>query len=124
MSTPDLFCLVFIAFMLLFDSLVLWPTFVRRSQVDLPGERRWLWSSWIIRGYLIWAFEPVLGLWGAAFLSLEHFEMPYIIMVMAVQLHAITRAVTSKLRPSPSGLPPLTLPYPYPATQHPVAVSS
>jgi O-antigen ligase len=61
---------------------------------------------------------------GAAFLSLEHFEMPYIIMVMAVQLHAITRAVTSKLNPSPSGLPPLTLPYPYPAAPRPVPVSS
>jgi probable O-glycosylation ligase (exosortase A-associated) len=61
---------------------------------------------------------------GAAFLSLEHFEMPYIIMVMAVQLHAITLAVTSKLKPSPSGLPPLTLPYPYPASSRPLPVSS
>ncbi len=61
---------------------------------------------------------------GAAFLSLEHFEMPYICMVLAVQLHAITRAVTARLNPSPSGLPPLTMPYPYPAAQRPVAVSS
>jgi probable O-glycosylation ligase (exosortase A-associated) len=61
---------------------------------------------------------------GALFLSLEHFEMPYIIMVLAVQLHAITRAVTSKLDPAPAGLPPLTLPYPYPASQRPVTVSS
>ena len=61
---------------------------------------------------------------GAAFLSLEHFELPYIIMVLAVQLHAITRAVTARLSPSLPGLPPLTLPYPYPAAQHPVAVSS
>ena len=61
---------------------------------------------------------------GATFLSLEHFEMPYIVMLLAVQLHAITRAVTAKLQPSPSGLPALTLPYPYPAAQRPVAVSS
>jgi probable O-glycosylation ligase (exosortase A-associated) len=61
---------------------------------------------------------------GATFLSLEHFEMPYIVMLLAVQLHAITRAVTAKLNPTPSGLPPLTLPYPYPASQQPVAVSS
>ena len=61
---------------------------------------------------------------GATFLSLEHFEMPYIVMLLAVQLHAITRAVDAKLNPSPSGLPPLTLPYPYPSAPHPVAVSS
>ena len=61
---------------------------------------------------------------GATFLSLEHFEMPYIVMLLAVQLHAITRAVSAKLEPSPSGLPPLTLPYPYPASQRPVSVSS
>jgi probable O-glycosylation ligase (exosortase A-associated) len=61
---------------------------------------------------------------GAAFLSLEHFEMPYIVILLAVQLHAITQAVTARLNPTPSGLPPLTLPYPYPAAQRPVAVSS
>lgn len=61
---------------------------------------------------------------GATFLSLEHFEMPYIVILLSVQLHAITRAVTAKLEPSPSGLPPLTLPYPYPAAERPVAVSS
>jgi probable O-glycosylation ligase (exosortase A-associated) len=60
---------------------------------------------------------------GATFLSLEHFEMPYIVMLLAVQLHAITRAVTARLNPSPSGLPPVTLPYPYPASQRPLAVS-
>lgn len=61
---------------------------------------------------------------GATFLSLEHFEMPYIVILLAVQLHAITRAVAAKLEPSPSGLPPLTLPYPYPATAaKPVPVS-
>ncbi len=61
---------------------------------------------------------------GATFLSLEHFEMPYIVMLLAVQLYAITRAVDAKLNPSPSGLPPLTLPYPYPAAQRPVPVPS
>jgi probable O-glycosylation ligase (exosortase A-associated) len=61
---------------------------------------------------------------GATFLSLEHFEMPYIVMLLAVQLHAITRAIAARLDPSPSGLPALTLPYPYPAAQRPIAVSS
>jgi probable O-glycosylation ligase (exosortase A-associated) len=61
---------------------------------------------------------------GALFLSLEHFEMPYIIMVLGVQLHAITRAVMAKLAPAPAALPPLALPYPYPASPRPVVVSS
>ena len=60
---------------------------------------------------------------GATFLSLEHFEMPYIVILLAVQLHAITRAVAAKLEPTPSGLPPLTMPYPYPAVSRPVPVS-
>ena len=61
MSTPDLFCLVFIAFMLLFDSLVVWPTFVRRSQVDVRAARVWLWSSWVI---LLWTMTVVVvALW-------------------------------------------------------------
>lgn len=61
---------------------------------------------------------------GAVFLSLEHFEMPYIVMLLGVQVHAITRAVMRKMNPAPPGLPPLTLPYPYPASQRPAAVSS
>jgi membrane protease YdiL (CAAX protease family) len=61
MSPPDLFCLVFIAFVLLLDSLVVWPTFVRRSQVDLRKARVWLWSSWII---LLWTMTAaVVALW-------------------------------------------------------------
>ena len=36
---------------------------------------------------------------GAFALSLEHFEMPYIMMVLAVQLNAITRAVATRLAP-------------------------
>ncbi len=39
---------------------------------------------------------------GAFFLSLEHFEMPYIVMLLAMQLHAITRAVALKLGLDPS----------------------
>src|SRR5207237_3368107 len=44
----------------------------------------------------------VLFCFGAMFLSLEHFEMPYIVMLLAVQLHAITRAVTARLGATPS----------------------
>jgi probable O-glycosylation ligase (exosortase A-associated) len=42
----------------------------------------------------------VLFCFGAIFLSLEHFEMPYVIMLLAVQLHAITRAVSARLAPA------------------------
>ena len=66
----------------------------------------------------------ILFCFGAIFLSLEHFEMPYICVLLAVQLHAITCAVKAKLGPTPSGLPPLTLPYPYPAASRPAAVPS
>lgn len=38
----------------------------------------------------------VLFCFGAIFLSLEHFEMPYILMLLAVQLHAITRMVAKR----------------------------
>lgn len=41
----------------------------------------------------------VLFCFGALFLSLEHFEMPYILMLLAVQLHAITKAVMARLHP-------------------------
>lgn len=61
---------------------------------------------------------------GAIFLSLEHFEMPYIIILLAVQLHAITRAVRARQTPAAPGLPPLTLPHPYPAAGRPAAVPS
>lgn len=66
----------------------------------------------------------ILFCFGALFLSLEYFEMPYIAMVLAVQLHAITRAVKARLSPTPSGLPALTLPYPYPSVGRPVTVPS
>jgi probable O-glycosylation ligase (exosortase A-associated) len=60
---------------------------------------------------------------GAAALSLEHFEMPYIVLLLAVQLHAITRAISERLNPPQPGLPPLTLPHPYPAGTPRPAVS-
>jgi probable O-glycosylation ligase (exosortase A-associated) len=34
---------------------------------------------------------------GAIFLSLEHFELPYILILIAAQLHAITRAVQARM---------------------------
>lgn len=50
----------------------------------------------------------VLFCFGALFLSLEHFEMPYILVLIGVQLHAITRAVAAaQLHRFPAGTPPL-----------------
>ena len=43
----------------------------------------------------------LLFCFGGIFLSLEHFEMPYIMMLLAVQLNAITKAVAAKLAPQP-----------------------
>lgn len=51
----------------------------------------------------------VLFCFGAVFLSLEHFEMPYIVMLLALQLHAITRAVTDRYAAAAQPR------YPYPA---------
>jgi probable O-glycosylation ligase (exosortase A-associated) len=59
----------------------------------------------------------VLFCFGAIFLSLEHFEMPYIVMLLAMQLLAITRAVTSRLA---GGAGPPGYPYPPPAGPNPV----
>lgn len=47
----------------------------------------------------------VLFCFGAIFLSLEHFEMPYILLLLGVQLHAITRAVARWHRPAAAGIP-------------------
>jgi len=52
----------------------------------------------------------VLFCFGAVFLSLEHFEMPYIMMLLAVQLHAITRAVVARLAPPPAAAVPAAVP--------------
>jgi probable O-glycosylation ligase (exosortase A-associated) len=45
----------------------------------------------------------VLFCFGAIFLSLEHFEMPYVLLLLGLQLHAITRAVA---RWHPAAPPP------------------
>lgn len=37
---------------------------------------------------------------GAVFLSMEHFELPYILMLLAVQLHAIARAIQARTAPA------------------------
>lgn len=64
----------------------------------------------------------VLFAFGAAFLSLEHFEMPYILILLAVQLHAITRAVMSHHGPAPLPGPPAYLnPHPNPVPLPPAA---
>lgn len=64
MTTLDFLYLVLIAVLLLVDHFVLWPTFLRRSQVDSSRARVWLWSSWMIllwtlvaAGVALWLFE-------------------------------------------------------------------
>jgi probable O-glycosylation ligase (exosortase A-associated) len=60
----------------------------------------------------------VLFCFGAIFLSLEHFEMPYILMLLAVQLHAITRMVArhyDRAAQPPPGPPRAWVPAPAPA---------
>jgi probable O-glycosylation ligase (exosortase A-associated) len=72
-------------------------------------------ASGIEGALLIFAF-------GAMFLSLEVFEMPYILILLSVQLHAITRAITGRLdptRPAVAGNVALPYPYPYPAAPVP-----
>ncbi len=58
----------------------------------------------------------VICCFGAIFLSNEHFETPYIMMLLAVQLHAITRAVATRLAER-SAAPPI-------GSFRPVAVAS
>lgn len=55
---------------------------------------------------------------GAAALSLEHFEMPYVLMLLAVQLHAITRAVMTR-HAAYQALAPVSPPAPRPAAAVP-----
>lgn len=50
----------------------------------------------------------ILFCFGAVFLSLEHFEMPYIVMLLALQLHAITRAIAARYAAAQAA------PYPHP----------
>ncbi|HEY3787243.1 MAG TPA: O-antigen ligase family protein, partial [Urbifossiella sp.] len=64
----------------------------------------------------------VLFCFGAIFLSLEHFEMPYIVMLLAMQLHAITRAVAAKLGHAPET--PASAAWPAPAPFRPAVAAS
>src|SRR5256714_5228153 len=64
MTTPDLLYLSLIAILLLLDYFVLWPAFLRWSQVDPGRARLWLWSGWMIMlwsmvaaGVALWLFE-------------------------------------------------------------------
>ena len=64
MTTPDLLYLSFIAIVLLLDYFVLWPAFLRWSQVDPGRARLRLWSGWMIMlwsmvsaGVALWLFE-------------------------------------------------------------------
>jgi membrane protease YdiL (CAAX protease family) len=63
-TTPDSLYLALIAILLLLDSFVLWPTFLRRSQIDPSRARLWLWSAWMVMlwtlvaaGVALWVFE-------------------------------------------------------------------
>ena len=61
MAIPDLLYLALIAIGLLVDHFVLWPTFLRQSQVDPGRARSFLWSSWMI---LLWALVAAcIALW-------------------------------------------------------------
>jgi len=64
MTTPDLLYLLLLAILLLLDYFVLWPAFLRWSQVDPGRARLWLWSGWMIMlwslvaaGVALWLFE-------------------------------------------------------------------
>lgn len=64
MKTPDFLYLALIAIGLSIDGFVLWPTFLRRSQVDPARARLRLWSSWmcmlwtlVAAGIALWLFE-------------------------------------------------------------------
>jgi membrane protease YdiL (CAAX protease family) len=64
MTTPDLLYLSLIALLLLLDYFVLWPAFLRWSQVNPGRARLWLWSGWIIMlwslvaaGVALWSFQ-------------------------------------------------------------------
>ena len=64
MTIRDLLYLALIAIALLFEYFVVWRSFLRRSQVDPPRARSWLWSAWLILlwtltavGIAVWMFE-------------------------------------------------------------------
>ena len=64
MTKADVLYLALIAIGLLIDSLVLWPSFLRRSESEPARARVWLWSTWIA---LLWTL--VAG--GAALWTLD-----------------------------------------------------
>lgn len=74
-----------------------------RGMTDPAADRARAMAAGVEAGLVLFGF-------GAIFLSLEHFEMPYILMLLAVQLHAVTRAVASA-KPRVAALP---LPVPRP----------
>jgi membrane protease YdiL (CAAX protease family) len=64
MTTPDLLYLSLIAILLLLDYFVLWPAFLRWSEVNPGRARLWLWSGWMVMlwslvavGVALWLFE-------------------------------------------------------------------
>ncbi len=64
MTGPDFLYLAFIAVLFSLDHFVLWPTFIRRSQVHPGSARLWLWSAWMIMlwtlvaaGVAVWLLE-------------------------------------------------------------------
>jgi membrane protease YdiL (CAAX protease family) len=65
MTTADLLFLALIAVLLSLDHFVLWPGFLRRSEVDPGLARRWLWSAWMIMLWTLAAAGIVLWLFGA-----------------------------------------------------------
>lgn len=77
MTTPDSLYLALIAILLLLDSFVLWPAFLRRSQANPGRARLWLWSGWMIllwtlvaAGVALWLFEA--RAWGALRIITPH----------------------------------------------------
>lgn len=70
MATPDFLYLALIGVLLLLDYLVLWPSFLRRSQADPSRARLWLWSGWMVMLWTLVAAGVALWLsearaWGA-----------------------------------------------------------
>src|SRR5689334_19530347 len=77
MTTTDFFYLALITVVLLLDYFVLWPTFLRRSQVDPSRARLWLWCGWMIMlwtltasGIALWLFKA--RTWAALRLVIPH----------------------------------------------------
>ena len=62
MTKPDLLYLALIGLLLLGDHFVLWPTFLRGSQVNPGRARLWLWSRWMIMLWTLVAAGVVLWL--------------------------------------------------------------